>query len=149
MYIYVIYIFFFRFFSLVGYYKRLSSLCSTVGQFYLHGMGVWEAPTKPPPHRILSHPGTFLFDLHAQVIFPSQVRGDLPVRPAPAACSTWVAFLEDWLGFCTPPIPFSTSCSGRPILTMFLICLPASPICALLCPFICVSLFVCDRLYNY
>ena len=110
MYIYVIYIFFFRFFSLVGYYKRLSSLCSTVGQFYLHGMGVWEAPTKPPPHRILSHPGTFLFDLHAQVIFPSQVRGDLPVRPAPAACSTWVAFLEDWLGFCTPPTPFSTSC---------------------------------------
>lgn len=35
--------------ALVGYYKRLSSLCSTVGQFHPHGMGVWEAPAKPPP----------------------------------------------------------------------------------------------------
>ena len=81
--------------SLVGYYKRLSSLCSTVAQFHPHGIGVWEAPDKPPPHMILSHPGTFLFDFHAQVVFPSQVRGDLPVRPAPAACSTWLAFPED------------------------------------------------------
>ena len=46
-----------------------------------------------------------------------------------------------------PPSPLPVS--GRPIPTMCLICLPASAIRALLHPFICVSLFVCDRLYNY